>query len=310
MSTDTGHNSTSGDGSWATNPESVTDWGWRAMHGSIVIAKQLTKAYYGTTPQFNYYSGCSTGGRQGLKEAEEFPDDFDGVLAGAPAWWTNRLQLWNGKVRTYNAPVNSAHHIPESLFSVIGDEVLRQCDPQDGVVDRIIQDPWRCDLRLETLLCNTTNPAAGSCLSGDQFGTLYHIYNDWIETNQTFIFPHLLHGSEAQWSVLINNGTPVSLGTDYIQYFLGLGKSASETFDYENVLISERMNPGNATADNFDLSPFQRKGGKLLHYHGLSDGLIAPGSSIYFHDQVLRTLVPRGIDVGDFYRLFLVPGMQ
>lgn len=284
--------------------------GLACIAGSIVIAKQLTETYYNTAPQYNYYSGCSTGGRQGLKGVEEFPCGFDGVLAGAPAWWTDRLQLWNGKVGTYNAPIDSSHHIPESMFSVIGDELLRQCDPQDGVVDRIIQDPWRCNLRLETLICNNTSANATDCLTGDQLDILYHIYNDWAETNQTFIFPHLLHGSEGQWEFLVNNGTPVSLGTDYIQYFLGLGKAASENFDYETILISERMNPGNATADNFDLSPFQKKGGKLLHYHGLSDGLIAAGSSVYHRDQVLRTLVLKGIDVDDFYRFFVVPGMQ
>jgi feruloyl esterase len=92
MSTDTGHNSTSQDGSWALNKESVTDWGYRAMHGSVVLAKEIVEAYYSSPPAYNYFSGCSTGGRQGLKEVELYPEDFDGVLVGAPAWWTSHLQ--------------------------------------------------------------------------------------------------------------------------------------------------------------------------------------------------------------------------
>lgn len=97
MSTDTGHNSVSGNGSWAYQaPEKVTDWGYRAMHGSVVLAKDVVEAYYSCKPKYNYYSGCSTGGRQGLKEVEMHPEDFDGVLAGAPAWWTSHLQPVSG----------------------------------------------------------------------------------------------------------------------------------------------------------------------------------------------------------------------
>lgn len=93
MSTDTGHISLSNNGSWAYKaPERITDWGYRAMHGSVVLSKEITEMYYGCKPQYNYYSGCSTGGRQGLKEVEMYPEDFDGVLAGAPAWWTSHLQ--------------------------------------------------------------------------------------------------------------------------------------------------------------------------------------------------------------------------
>jgi feruloyl esterase len=92
MSTDTGHNSISPDGSWAVNKESLTDWGYRAMHGSVVLAKEAIEAYYSSAPRYNYFSGCSTGGRQGLKEVELYPEDFNGVLAGAPAWYTSHLQ--------------------------------------------------------------------------------------------------------------------------------------------------------------------------------------------------------------------------
>lgn len=86
ISTDTGHNSTSGDITWALNqPERLADWGFRAMHGSVELAKHIVQAYYECTPKYNYYSGCSTGGRQGIRDIQLYPDDFDGVLAGAPA---------------------------------------------------------------------------------------------------------------------------------------------------------------------------------------------------------------------------------
>ena len=226
MSSSLGHNSTPLDGSWANNaPEKVTNWGYRALHRSIVLGKELTRSYYGKDLAYSYYSGCSTGGRQGLKEAEMFPDDFDGIVAGAPAWWTTHLQLWNMKVGLYNLPTTAPYHIPSSLFPVIGDAVLKQCDPQDGLMDNIISDPTRCDFRPEALLCgsNVTNATASGCLASPQIDTIYHLYNDWVEGNQTFIFPHFELGSEAQWDLLVGADEPSSLGTDYVKYMLGLG---------------------------------------------------------------------------------------
>ncbi|PYH72155.1 tannase and feruloyl esterase [Aspergillus vadensis CBS 113365] len=180
MSTDTGHDSAF-DNSWAKNPESIVDWGWRAMHLSIVEAKKVIAAYYGKPLDYSYYNGCSTGGRQGLKKIEAFPDDFDGAVVGAPAWWTTHLQLFNIYAAEYHLPENSTHHISSDLFELIANETLKQCDPQDGVKDNIISDPRRCNLNLETMLCpaNTTTSDSNTCLTDAQLDTLYHYYNDW-----------------------------------------------------------------------------------------------------------------------------------
>lgn len=312
MSTDTGHNSTSGDGTWATNPEEVIDWGYRAMHGSIVLSKAVTESYYGCNISYSYYSGCSTGGRQGLKELQLHPETFDGVVAGAPAWWTDHLQPWTVKVSSYNLPVTAAYHIPPSLFPIIEAEVLRQCDPQDGLVDTIISDPDACDFLPETLLCGpgVTNQTAAKCLTSPQISTLYNIWQDYVDVNQTFVFPAISKGAESLWPVLLGGSEPASLGVQYPQYFLGLGANWTyHDFDYATVQLADKLDPGNATAGDFDLEPFMKRGGKLLHYHGYADALIATHSSLYYYRHVLRTLVPRGIDVSDFYRFFLVPGM-
>ncbi|CCD51779.1 hypothetical protein ACHAO1_007262 [Botrytis cinerea] len=305
MSTDTGHDSSVfGNASWAVDPEAVTDWAWRAMHLSVVAAKEVVEAYYSKNITYSYYNGCSTGGRQGLKEVEEFPGDFDGAVVGAPAWWTVHLQLWNVQTSLYNYPTTAPGYIPNQMFSVIAAESLKQCDPQDGVTDNIISDPRGCHLRIETLLCagNTTT----DCLTPDQLDTLYHYYNDWVIGNQTFVFPHFEIGSEGLW------GGGSSPDLDYPQYFLGLGTNfTADDWDPEYlVALSEALNPGNATADNFDLSPFYKKGSKIIHYHGMADNSIATASSVYFYEHVLRTLKSQGIDLDDFYRFFLVPGME
>ncbi|QGA14681.1 hypothetical protein EYB26_002337 [Talaromyces marneffei] len=313
MSTDTDHNSISTDGSWAYNsPEKVADWGYRAMHGSVVLAKELTEAYYGKRAGYNYYSGCSTGGRQGLKEVEMYAEDFDGVIAGAPAWWTAHLQPWTVQVGTYNRPAANGNQIPESLFSWIGARIIEQCDPQDALKDNVISSPHQCELNLEAFLCQGSNSSRlTNCLSAAQLETLYNIYSDYGDTNQTFIFPHLLPGSESQWPVLINNGSNNRLGYEYVQYYLGLGpRWTPDQFDYRIVQLADKLDPGNATVRNFDISPFQKSGGKLLMYHGMADGFIPTDSSRYFYNQVAKTLAPSGIDLDSFYRFFYIPGMQ
>ncbi|GME32449.1 Feruloyl esterase b [Neofusicoccum parvum] len=312
VSTDTGHNSTSGVLNWAQDaPEVLNDWGYRAMHGSVELAKKLTAAYYGSQIKYSYYSGCSTGGRQGIRSAQLYPEDFDGILAGAPAWWTTHLQTWTAKMGTYNLPLNGSNRIDPSLFSIIGAEVLKQCDAQDGLADNIISDPLRCNFNAEALLCTPTSNSS-ACLTPAQLDTLYKVYSPYVDTNVSFVFPGFALGSESQWTVLLGTATgePLSYGIDYIRYFLGLTDFQYQDFDYGIIQLADRLDPGNATADDFDMRPYQARGGKLLHYHGWADALIATGSSLHFYKQVAQTLLPKGVDLDSWYRFFLVPGMQ
>jgi feruloyl esterase len=308
MSTDTGHNSTSSDGAWAyTHPERVANWGHLAMHGSVVTSKIITSKFYGENITYSYYAGCSTGGRQGLKEAEAYPEDFDGIIAGAPAWWTTHLQTWTDKVALFNLPATAETRIPPALFPVIAAEVLRQCDPQDGLTDTIISSPETCDFKASALACDSNSSNSTTCLTVPQLETLDHIYSDWVNGNGTFVFPHLQHGSEGQW-LLVAGVAPNGLGTEFVKYFLGLGPDWDfNTFTDETVALAERINPGNATV-GYDLSKFNAKGGKILAYHGLSDGLIPTGTTPYFYEQVKKVL--NGTNLDTFFRFFLVPGMQ
>lgn len=313
--TDTGHLAIAFDGSWAVNdPEAVTNWGWRAMHETVVMAKQLIKDYYSSAPKYSYYSGCSTGGRQGLKEIQAFPEDFDGVLAGAPAWWTTHLQPWSAKVGLYNLPASSPGHIPADLMiGPVAAEVMRQCDPQDGLADGIISDPYGCNFFPEALACKKSSNQS-TCLTPDQLDTLYHLYSDWVETNQTFVFPHYALGSELQNTFLFNVSTVVSpAAMQWIGPFLyNTPDWDISNFSYAIVEYADSVNPGHANADDFAaMSTFFSKGGKLIQYHGLADGLICTGSSVYFYKRVLQTLsYMSNIDLDSSYRFFLIPGMQ
>ena len=345
MSTDTGHISAVFNASWAlNNPERITDWGYRAMHGSVVAAKQIIQSYYADSIQHSYYSSCSTGGRQGLKEIQMYPNDFDGLITGAPAWWTSHLQPWTVQVALHNLPNSSPGHIPNSLFPAILSEILRQCDPQDGVTDGLILDPYACNFYPDTLLCTTTNQT--SCLTAPQLDTLYHIYTDYLDTNQTFALPHLALGTDPTPLVGTDEtSAPNPVGTTWVQNFLYNTSTWSYTdYSYATIQLADATNPGMANADHFDLSAFRDRGGKLIMYHGLADPLIPTGSSVYFYSQVLQnmssppsasaaqsqTVISRrrksrrgtahGTGQGQgkgnenvldpFFRLFLVPGMS
>lgn len=256
MSTDTGHSSGPGDLSWALNAEETKiDWGYRAMHGSVVMAKQVVEAFYAKKPSYSYYSGCSTGGRQGIRELQLHPDSFDGVLAGAPAWWTSHLQTWTLKAGLFNLPVDAPHHIPATLFPAIAKEVLKQCDAQDGLVDTIISDPFGCNFYPEALLCgtNVTNQTTAGCLTSPQIDTLYKLHNPYVETNDTFVFPGFTLGSEAQWTVLLGASKPNAYGYAYVQNFV-LNDASWNYWDFNNSIIelADSINPGNATAYDFE----------------------------------------------------------
>lgn len=195
------------------------------------------------------------------------------------------------------------------------DEILKQCDPQDGVVDNIIMDPIGCNYNLETLLCpaNVTNSTEAGCLTAAQLVTADKWYNDWRTTNDTVVFQPFLPGSEWQWNSLfglLQGPEPNDLGTTYIQSMLGYGPDWTwDDWNDDIIAVSEAINPGHSTADNFDISPFYKKGGKLIHYHGLADGSIATGTSLNLRSHLEQTLTPQGIELDDFYKFYLIPGM-
>ncbi|KAF7917866.1 uncharacterized protein EAE97_012004 [Botrytis byssoidea] len=262
---------------------------------------------WGSVVSFFYYRGCSAGGKQGLKEVEMFPNDFDGVVAGAPAWWTTHLQLWNMIVGIWNQPANSSHYIPPSMSTYLADEVIRECNAQDSVTDGIVMDPIACKFNATKNLCRAGATDPTTCLNSDQIATFNKLHSDWVEAGQ-FIFPSFTLGSEWGWNGLVSFPSP--LGTTYVQYMLGLGPDWTwEDWNPAIILLSDLLNPGHATADNFNLAPFYKKGGKLLHYHGLSDASIANGSSIYFYNQVAKALKPQGIKLDDLYKFYLIPGI-
>lgn len=309
MSTDTGHNSTGIDLTWAlNNSDTKMDFGFRALHLSVNLARDMVRSYYGDSWEWAYYSGCSTGGRQGLKEAQRYPHSFDGLLIGAPAWWTSHLQPWATKIAKDNLPRGAPNNIPSSLFPVISREAQKQCDSVDGVEDGIISAPGKCQFNLTKIQCGTPGVDASACLTEAQIQTAKTVYSDYIADGK-FAFPGMEVGSEDLWGVLLGGSEPSPLGQDYIKYFLLDDPNWKwQSYNDSIVWIAEAADPGDATADQYTMTDFANRGNKMIMYHGTADGLIPLRSSTYLYEQVSKAMGGTAA-VQEWFRYFEVPGM-
>ncbi|KAI1853158.1 hypothetical protein JX265_011439 [Neoarthrinium moseri] len=309
ISTDTGHNSGS-DLSWGlNNPERINDWGWRAIHGSVVIGKTLVKAYYQKQIKYSYYSGCSTGGRQGLKEIQLDATSFDGALIGAPAWDQVGLMPWLSRLGTLNLPTTDPGSFTDvSQFTLLADTVRTQCDAKDGLTDNIVSSPETCEPDLSVIQCGNAGVDASNCLTAEQVETAKNVYSDYNESNGQLVYNGLEHSSEDQWDTYQLYGNPANFDQQWPRFFLY--NDPTWTWQEYNDTVADdarRIDPGNATADKYDISGYRARGGKIILYHGTADGIVATRSSKLYYNRTREAI---GGSIDDFFRFFLVPGMQ
>ena len=300
-STDTGH--VGGSGSFALeHPERLIDFGWRSEHEMTVKAKAVVQAFYGSAPRLSYWNGCSTGGRQGLKEAQKFPDDFDGIIAGAPANRT-ALALW----AAFAVLKEPAAYIPAGKYPMIHQAVLNACDARDGVKDGLIEDPTRCGFDPKVLLCKGAD--GPSCLTAPQADAARKLYTAATNprTGQE-LFPSLVPGTELGWGVLAAGPDPSANIFDHFKYVVFKDPNWDwRTFDFDTG-IARAARPENEVMNATDpnLKPFFAHNGKLLMYHGWSDTNVATLNTIKYYKSVVDTV---GAKSTDNVRLFLEPGM-
>jgi feruloyl esterase len=307
--TDTGHAGQGGDGSFAFNhPEKLVDFGYRAVHEMTVQAKALVRAYYGTAPRTSYWDGCSTGGRQGLVEAQRYPDDYDGIAAGAPANYMSHLlaaSIWVAHATLKD----QAGYIPPEKYAALHAAAVEACDALDGVKDGVIDDPTRCHFDPKTIQCRGTD--GPTCLTGAQVEAARRIYAPATNPRTgAEIFPGLEPGSELGWAGLAGGPAPLSIAADYFKYVVFKDPAWDfRTFDFDkDVARADSLDHGEVNAIDPNLKAFFSRGGKLLMYHGWADMLIAPRNTISYYTSVIRAL--RGAaKVEDSMRLFMVPGM-
>ncbi len=306
-STDTGH--ASGGGSFALgHPEKLIDFGYRSEHEMTVKAKAIIDAFYGNAPKFSYWNGCSTGGRQGLREVQSYASDFDGVIAGAPANPRTRLASW-GVYMGQITLKDKASYIPSSKYPVVHQAVVEACDATDGVKDGIIDDPTRCKFDFKALQCKGED--ATSCLTAPQVEAAKKITAPAINPRTgEQVYPGLSLGAELGWATQTGGPEPNANNVDQFKYVVFKDPNWDwRTFNIEtDVALADKIDNGTINAINPDLSAFTKHGGKLLMYHGWSDQNVPPLSTINYYKSVLDKM-GGGSKTSDWLRLFMVPGM-
>jgi hypothetical protein len=315
-STDTGHSGSGIDASWALgHPEKVLDYGYRAIHEMTVAAKAIAAAYYGRPVRRSYFYSCSNGGRQALMEAQRFPDDYDGLVAAAPANEMTRL-FTQGAWNRLATEGDAASYVPASKIPALEAATLAQCDASDGVKDGVVDDPSACSFRPASLLCSGAD--SDGCLTAAQVAALDKLYIGPRTAAGAQVHPGLVAGGTdgpAGWLHWITGTEPGkgqigTYGTQFFKYMV----YEDPNWDFRTFQVDRDAKAADAklahilNASDPDLSAFRRRGGKLIVWHGWSDAAISALNSIKYYEAVKARMGARETD--EFLRLFMAPGVQ
>lgn len=316
VATDTGHHGDDPDFARG-HREAIVDWGWRAVHLSAVSAKALTARYYGHAARHSYFNGCSTGGHQAMMEAQRFPADFDGIVAGAPGADRVRLNaafLWQ-YLSNHPRGDDRAAILDQNDLSLLHDAVLARCSTANGARDggldagRWLDDPLACRPRPEALTCRAGGPQA--CLTPAKVRTAKAMYAGVVNAHGARLTFPWLPGSEPGWSAYWadpRQPTQPARVNFWRDWAFADPKWDWWTFDYGRDLprAMAHLSPIIDATDP-DLRPFRARGGRLLQYHGLADPVVSPLDTLAYRGAMLATTGSG--DAQSWYRLFLVPGM-
>ncbi|XVV16271.1 tannase/feruloyl esterase family alpha/beta hydrolase [Actinoplanes sp. CA-131856] len=316
--TDMGHQGLN-DGSWAAgNPQAQIDFAYRGVHVTAQTAKALIKAFYGKAPRYSYFTGCSDGGREALMEAQRYPDDFDGIAAGAPA---GNMAVQNTFHHAWNVLANkdaSGNFILlAAKLPLIHTAVLAACDGIDGLRDGLIDDPRLCAFDPSTLVCKTGQDPA-TCLTRAEATVVRKLHDGATDSHGNRLEPYISHewGSELEWTLFVpaaQGQTPASenFALSYLRY-LAQPNNPRPSFQLNDLKLTvesfwKTVMPSSSymAALDPDLNAFKRGGGKLILWHGWSDQHISPQGTLIYYDAVRRSVN----NADSFTKLYLFPGM-
>jgi hypothetical protein len=288
----------------------LIDFAYLSVHETAVLTKRVIEAYYGVAPKYSYWVGCSTGGRQGLQEAQRYPEDFDGLVIGAPGvYLTGNVtrRLWVGQSQV------GAGAIPVEKLPLLTKAIYEKCDAIDGLKDGLIDDPRVCtfDPARDVAKCDSADGA--DCFTSAQIGALRKIYGGPRNSKGEQIFPGELVGGEPLW---LDNFIPPSKTvlprSESQMKFAMLNPPPDPSWDY--TMFNFDTDPPKvaaAAADlnprNPDLAPLKKRGGRIVQYAGWGDQQVNPLPGIDYYNAVSKRL--GATETRDFYRLFMVPGM-
>lgn len=303
-----GHDGTSG-APFLGNPAVVEDYVRRSLHLSAVLGKVIISSFYDQAQTRSYYLGCSGGGRQGLREAQEFPGDFDGIVVGAPAVAFSNLTSWRGSFYVRNGEPGDERFLTTEEWKLVTDDVLARCDELDGFLDGIIEAPDLCNYRPDSLLCvEDGGQRDENCLTAAQIATVRSVFSDFHGTDGSLIFPRIPPGADPAH---LSNGRPFQYSVDWIRYVLRQDPTWDpRSIGQDDYALSASLDPFGVQTWRGDLSAARDRGVKILHYHGLRDPQITSDNSGRYYEHVSRTMGLANHEMDGFYRYFRVAGMD
>jgi hypothetical protein len=303
--------------SFAASPQKLSDYAYRAVHVTAVTAKALARAYYGNAPAYSYFDGCSTGGRQGLIAAQRFPDDFDGIVVGAPVLdFTGTMAHYVGVTRAL-----AAGPMSEAKVKVLAEASYRKCDAADGLTDGLITDPRTCGFDAERDIPRCAAGAPGdNCLTDIELASVKAITGDLVVGGRRR-FPGFPIGSEVSvptpngprsgWDPwIIRSGQPTVAFSFMESFFKHMATPGTEidwkTFDVDRDMPKLDAIGAILNATDTDLSAFRSRKGRILMWYGWADPALNPRMGLEYYEGVARTMGP---GTEDFFRLFMMPGV-
>jgi feruloyl esterase len=323
--TNTGHDARKEPGATfaRSNPQKAIDYAYRAVHLTATTAKDITKDYYGKAVSYAYWNSCSNGGRQGLIEAQRFPEDFDGIVANAP--WVDQTGFTIGAM--WNQRALSEVSVTPAKLVLVADRVMGKCDAVDGLKDGLIDDPRKCsfDPARDVPACSAGADGA-DCLTAAQAAAIARVYSGPVSNGKPF-FPGFMPGSEAVTTGLFGGGSgsgwlnvivatkpganpaDFNLAENTMRYLVHKPPKPDydyKTFDFDRDIRMVDEWSKLADAKNPDLSRFRKRGGKLLMTYGWADAILQPMMGVNYYEQALAR---NGRETPEFFRLFMIPGM-
>lgn len=305
VSTDTGHTGDQMDFGIG-HPEKIVDWAHRAVHEMTTIAKTVVEKGRGRAPRYSYFTGCSTGGQQALSEAQRYPGDYDGIVAGAPG--NNRIHLIYGFLWSWLATHDTSGKatLPAAKLPALGKAAVAACDKNDGVEDGVIGDPRGCDFDPAALAC--TGAETDACLTSPQIDAARKVYAGARARDGRQLYPGWARGSESGWGqYIINPATPARVGL-FRDWVFKNPSWDPRSFDWDKDVATVDAAFPVLNAMSTDYAAFSARGGKVIMYTGLADPVVSPLDTIAYYDSVVKA--NGGLEATQpFFRFFPVPGM-
>jgi feruloyl esterase len=305
-SNDTGHSDPAAGAQFALSQDKLIDFAYRAMHEMTVQSKTIVGAFYSRPPRLSYYQGCSTGGRQGMMEAQRYPDDFDAIVAGAPVYNMVHMNVSQTALQVHMLR-NPEHIVPQSKMTMVADAATAACDANDGVKDGIISDPRSCTFDPGVLACKAGE--GPDCLTSAQVETARQFYLPVKTKSGSVVYPGRAPGVESGYAARIPvPGKPITPLFGDMPKFVGRRDASWDamSFDLDKDLALALKNGSFIEASDPNLTKFKARGGKLLLWHGWADPGPAPQNTINYYSQAAKV---SGGSQDDWIRLFLMPGV-